>query len=146
MSEGTAGERPDEVIRTIRLVSETMETVSQSLKSIEKFGRRTRQISIALIISLVLDLALTSVVGLLSANAVSQSNAVRSVQYSECLIANQTKIDQINLWNYLINLSSASANAPAAHLTPEQKAANQRELQQLRNYVMNTFKPLTCNP
>lgn len=134
---------PDEVIETIRAISATMDTINKSLKSIERFGKRTRQIAIALIVSLVLDVALTVVVGILSYNAFANTNTVRTIQYSECVSANEMRADQVRLWDFFIGLAE---NQPASpDQTSAQKVAAQKAITNLEKFVEQTFAQHTCN-
>lgn len=140
---GERSEQADEVIQTVRAVAATMQTIDNSLKAIESFGRRTRQIAIALVVSLALDVALTVVVGLLSYNAFASTNTVRSVQYSECVSANEMRADQVRLWDFFINL--ADSQPPSIDQTPAQKEAARKAVVNLEKFVDQTFAQRPCN-
>jgi len=136
-----AGEHPDEVITTVKIIRETMDTIGKSLTAIENYGKRTRQISVALILSLVLDILLTIGVAVLSTNAISQSDSTRAIQHSNCLSANEARADQIKLWNTFIAIATEH---PSPNETPQQKRNAQEEITQILSFVKSTFHPLSC--
>jgi hypothetical protein len=145
--EDKAGQHPDEVIQTIRVIQTTMNTIDQSLNAIADFGRRTRRITLALIISLVLDVTLTAIVGILSANAISTSNAtqsetaaIKSVQHSQCVTTNEARSENKDLWLFFVQLIESQPSTD----TPQQKANAQKALNILVNKINTTFRQRPC--
>jgi hypothetical protein len=130
----------DEVLEAIAGVKKTLETVDKNLSAIRNYGKRTRQLFIGLVCSLVIDVALTVTVGILSFNASSESSAVHSVQVANCNSANIERMKEVRLWSYVISLSvKAMPNE-----TPSQRAARLSQLQDLAKFISGTFAPLHC--
>jgi len=100
---------------------------------VDAYSRRTRRLTTGLIISLVLDVTLTVVVTLLSISALDQGSALHGSQVAACAISNQTRVEQEQLWTYI--LQDAAPPKTAA-----QKAADDKFLA----HVRATFAPVNC--
>ena len=156
MSEEVPEQHPDEVIAATRAVTETLDKINGNLSKIEKYGRRTRSITLSLILSLVLDLALTITIAVVTNsevmqtnalhnvtnNEISQTNALHNVQIADCRNANVIRAEQIQLWNFFIALAQSN---PAPNRTATEVQREQREVATLLKYVDKTFAPQKCS-
>jgi hypothetical protein len=133
-------EERDEALEVTRQVGTTLDTISNNLAKIEQYARRTRLITRMLILSLLIDVALTITIGFLASSSVSQSNAVRGFQVTSCNTNNQQKADQINLWTLIVHIVFAPLPGESAF----EKAQAARESAELLDVVHKTYTPLKC--
>lgn len=110
-------------------LGETLNQVATTLNTVRERERTTRRLAIGLVISVFLDVALTVVVSILSVNALSQNSNLHQSQLAACAIGNQFRTQQVQLWDYLFQLSGGV------------KTAQERQLQ---TYVEKTFSPVDC--
>lgn len=116
------------------------------------YGRRNRRY-------LVFDIALTVALAVSTFIAVGASQSARDAQASAaaaraavtvtaqdnrnlCLSSNAARAQNLELWDHLLNLSSASPPRPGE--TAAEQAQGRRELAALRAYVSHVFAPRDC--
>lgn len=120
-----------EVLTRLEAISSTLENVSKRIEAVAERERKTRLLAIGMLGSFVLDIVLTIVVTILSVNALSQANTTHQSQLAACAVSNQTRAQQIQLWEFLFQLAGP-------------KAANSPEDQKLLTFVKQTFRPVNC--
>jgi hypothetical protein len=120
------------ITATMTQVSGTLDEVAAGLLKAQAYERRTRRLTWGLLVSLILDVALTVVVSILSINAISQAQAVHQSQLAACAVGNQARADQLKLWAFLL---ATTAGNPGT---------NPAQLAQFRVFIGKTFKPVDC--
>lgn len=123
---------PDAVLGRLEQISSTLDETAKRIEAVAGRERRTRLLAIGMLVSFALDIALTVIVTVLSVNALSQASSVHQSQLAACAISNQTRVEQITLWNYVIQLSGQNPNADKAQLA------------KFEAFVKQTFKPVNC--
>lgn len=125
-----------------------LKATASRLDVAERAALRSRRVMAALALSLALDVTLTVVVTVFALQAHGASDRaaataaqVHAAQVATCLSSNQTRAQEIQLWNHLAQVSAAS---PAPHLTPRQLAQNKTEVAALLAYIRKTFAPRKC--
>lgn len=123
-------------------LSERVTKLTGEVVNLRRYGRRNRRY-------IFIDVALTVVIAAVSwvafdASATADQNGVtiaqlHATQVSGCLAGNQTRVQEIKLWEHLAKIAS-----PAPHLTKAQIAANKREVAALLAYIRMTFQPRDC--
>lgn len=106
-----------------------LDLISKRLLEVASSGRRTRHLALGLAVSIVLDVALTVVVTLLSVSALDQGATLRASQLSACAMGDQSRAEQIRLWDYVFQLSGGAK-------TDQQK--------EFLVFVEKTFAPVNC--
>jgi hypothetical protein len=126
--------------KSLAQVAEALAGVAESAREtralavrLEAYSRRNRQLTVGLTISLVLDVALTTVVTLLSLSALNQGDALHTSQLAACSISNQTRVEQEQLWVYILQEAS-----------PPKTAAERASAQKFLAHVDATFAPVNC--
>ena len=132
MGPGEDGTLGGEVLTRLEAISGTLENVSKRIEAVAERERRTRLLAVGMLGSFVLDIVLTVIVTVLSVNALSQASAVHQAQLAACASSNQIRVEQIMLWNYVVQLSSHSPNSDPAALA------------KFEAFVKKTFKPVDC--
>jgi hypothetical protein len=130
----------------IEAMSENLQTVTGRLATTEKRELRARRVIRTLVISLILDVALT--IGVTVSNiqahvasdrANSTVAALHASQIGACKVGDQTRADQVQLWTFLTGLSG-----PAPGATPAQIRQQKRITDKLLGFVHDTFKQINC--
>ena len=121
-----------EVLERLEGIGTTLDAVSKRIEAVSGRERRTRLLAIGMLVSFLLDIVLTVFVTVLSVNALGQASAIHQSQLAACAISNGTRMEQITLWNYVIQLSSRNPNS------------NKAQLDQFGAFVRKTFKPVDC--
>lgn len=106
--------------------------LQKTVDEITGYSRRTRKLIWGLAVSLALDITLSVIIAILSVSALSASSAVHRSQLAACAIANQTRVQQIQLWQFVITLSQ------------QQPDANKAELRTFEAYLHKTFGSVDC--
>jgi hypothetical protein len=120
---------PEDPWQRLEVVAKQLAVVADRLAQVADTARRTRHLAIGLTVSIVLDVALTVVVTLLTVSALSQGTTLHASQLAACAIGNQNKLEQQQLWGYLFNLTGGPK-------TSEEK--------QFLTFVDKTFAPVNC--
>jgi len=122
-----------EVAASLALVAESAKQTRALAVRLEAYSRRNRQLTVGLTVSLVLDLALTTVVTLLSLSALNQGATLHTSQLAACAISNQTRVEQEQLWAYIFQQAA-----------PPKTAAEKAVAQKFLAHVDATFAPVNC--
>jgi len=120
------------VLDRLDAISTMLDKVSRRIEAVAGRERRTRLLAVGMLVSFALDIVLTVVVTVLSVNALSQASSIHQSQLAACSISNQTRVEQITLWDYVVQLSSQNPNA------------NKAQLSQFEAFVKKTFQPVNC--
>lgn len=138
MSESALGPDP---LKTARDLQTALEGMTAQLGQVQASVRRSKRVIAGLIVSLILDLALTVVVSVTAAQAHSASvqasatvSQLHATQISACQSGNQTRAQEIQLWTHLVSVSTNAKTTAAQRRTDEQLLA----------FVRATFAPRHC--
>lgn len=112
-------------------LSDTLDTMSQKLAEMRRYGHRSRKFIIALAISLVLDITLSVLTILLAVGVNNAQNSVQHVNVTQCLASNDARAQDAILWNTLLN----DLDKPGTKVTPKNAAAI-HEINILRKIVV----------
>jgi hypothetical protein len=123
---------PDQALPRMEALAGQLTVISERLEAVAGLARRTRRLAWALTVSFVLDIVLTILITFLTANALHQAASIHQSQLAACAISNQTRIEQIALWNYVVQLSSQNPDA------------NKAQLAKFEAFVKKTFQPVNC--
>lgn len=132
MTPGDSEALPDAVLSRLEAMSDTLAQVAGRIEAVAVRERRTRRLTWGLAISIILDVTLTVVVSVLSANAISQGSTLHKSQLAACVIGNQTRQGDVELWGYVLKLSAKSPDS------------NQAQLRMFKAFVDKTFAPVNC--
>lgn len=138
----------DEALVAASRLEESMDELSSQVQALHSYGHRNRSMIRWLAVSLLLDLVLSAVLGVvaLQANSASDrateatSTAAQNQQNAKigCEAANQGRTAQIQLWGYVLDASMQN---------PKLTAAQRAQLEGLRTYVGQVFAQRDCtNP
>ena len=116
MTPGDGGGLPGAVLDRLEAMSETLAQVAGRIEAVAARERRTRRLAIGLVISIILDVTLTIVVSVLSANAISQGSTLHKSQLAACAIGNEGRVNQLELWGFVLALSAKDPNSNPARL------------------------------
>jgi hypothetical protein len=111
---------------------------SDAIRHLEKSGRRSWLAISLLIPSLALDIILSVAVGVLAFRdheLVQQANSLQQRAYATCIANNETHKDQVTLWEYLFALPP----------TTPRTAAEERQIEHIRVFIRDLFKPRQCS-
>ena len=148
---------PGEQVRALELaeaLGETLGEISRRLDKYSAFGKRSRQIIIALSVSFVLDIILTIVLGFtaFSAHSTADTNAqlvqalhmqqaaLHVAQLQACAGGNTFRADQDVIWKDFIRILTT----PTTTSTPAQVAKADKIAAQFLAYVSTVNHPVNC--
>lgn len=130
---------PDPALTRLEHLSSVLDGVAAQLAAVAGREARTRKITWALAVSLVLDVALTIVVTVLTFAAIHDTSAVRTAQaglhasqLAACAAGNQSHAEQRQLWGHVIAQAAAGPGS------------NKTGLDQFQAYINRTFAPVDC--
>ena len=132
-------DKPDAVAVARRLAS-AVEALGVKVENLAAYGHRNRRMIWGLIISIVLDLALTVVVAVFAVQAHDANTAAVAASQSElalCQAGNIARAQQVKLWTHLLSL-------PPAPGSPPRTKAQQQEIAAFGAYVQSIFHPRDC--
>lgn len=132
MTPGDGETLPGAVLERLEAMSDTLVKVAGRLETVAARERRTRRLTLGLVVSIILDVTLTIVVSILSANALNQGSTLHRSQLAACAIGNQTRHDQVKLWGFVLKLSAKDPHS------------NQAQLRMFKAFVDTTFAPVDC--
>jgi hypothetical protein len=117
------------------LLSESMDALRTQIAGIDTYGKRTRHLTIGIILSVVVDVALSiiAIIGLNTASEASQGNHQTLV--TNCHQSNTTRKSDRELWTYALD-QIVPANAPAAAQASKAK---------FEVRIQTTFAPRDCD-
>jgi len=128
---------PDAVLARLDMLTESLGVVATQLGRVSELFTRTRRQGIRIVaglaVSFVMDVVLTIVVALLSVSSLSQASAIHVSQLTACSIGNESRVAQIQLWGYVLQLAGS----------PKTPAEEERDRKFLA-YVNRTFAPVNC--
>jgi hypothetical protein len=131
--------QPDSgAVGTAKALTSALDGLRVQLAQATRYGHRNRRMIWWLVVSLVLDVALTIAIAVLAVETRSANDKAAQVhtqQVATCLAGNQSRAAQIQLWDYILSLT------PSTPLTQEQK----RQLADLRGYVHKVFAARDCS-
>jgi hypothetical protein len=113
----------------LEAISDTLDRVSTRIETVAGRERTTRHMTWWLAGSFALDIVLTIVVTILTISAIGQSSSLHQSQLAACAIGNQTRTEQLQLWEFLFKLTGGAK-------TPQE--------QKLLKFVQHTFTPVNC--
>lgn len=123
---------------TAQELTGALTTLSGRLEDATRYGHRNRKMIWGLVVSIVLDVALTvtlTLVAVQAQNAGETADQARANQISVCRSTNVSRQQNLQLWEYVLSIP------PAKPPTEEQK--KQREA--FRAYIHKVFAPRDCN-
>ena len=134
---------PDrEAISAAKGLTGALEAVAGELKYLRNYGRTNRHLIVVTFASIALDLILTFFL-VFTYSTAHDAGQVASAEHSSliasCVAGNQTRAEQVQLWDHLAALST-----PPPHETPAQKARGEQEIAMLLQYIRRVFKPRDC--
>jgi hypothetical protein len=135
----------DKLTAQIRATTERLSDVSDSIKvipSIEAYGKKTRKLTIGMIVGWVLDIALTIIVAVGLVTTSSQANQLRTVQYNACVAGNAKNAQEIQVLHKLFDLTGSSVKQPGE--TEAQFEKTQTRLNEFYAYLDKTYAPVNC--
>ena len=135
-------------------LGETLGEISRRLEEYSAFGKRSRQIIIALSVSFALDIILTVVLGLtaLQAHGTADTNAqlvqglhaqqaaLHAEQLASCADGNTFRADQDVIWQDFIRILTT----PTATSTKAQEAAADKLASEFLKYVTTVNHAIDC--
>jgi hypothetical protein len=119
-------------------VEKLNDDMSEQVVALSKVVKHDRQLIKGLVISVTLDILLSIGIAFIAITATSAKSQAEEAQDNArigCLAANETRIAQIQLWDYVLSLASPSSQTPA------QKA----QIEQFRIYVAQVFAQRDCD-
>lgn len=141
MSGSMLGEDPQ---ATARALQAALEAMTAQLAQVKTSLRRGKRVVAALVISLLVDVAVTIGVGIAvhqANDASARANAtiaqLHSTQVSACRAGNQTRAKEVMLWTHIFDLSVGSGRP----VTAAQRKADE----QLLAYIRRTFQAKNCS-
>jgi hypothetical protein len=111
----------------------TLNHVLERLDRVASRERTTRHLTWGLATSLVLDIALTIIVSVLTIMAISQGYTLHASQLNSCANGNETRAAQRTLWSYVITTTEKTSHA------------NQSTLNSFEQFVDRTFANVNCS-
>jgi hypothetical protein len=131
----------DGVVATAQGLTDALRRMTLELKQVRAYAVRSRRIIIALAISLVLDIGLTASVSVFAVKAQDATtranaavNALHATQVAACQAGNQTRAEEVDLWDHIAAVSQTRKT------TPRQR----REDEQLLAFIRKIFAPRNC--
>src|SRR6266478_3632424 len=103
-------------------------------------GKASRKTVIALIVSIVLDVALTAVLGIVAVNQEHTTTSIHRSQLAACATGNAIRNENRQLWEFF--LAVATSQKPAQPPTPAQKAQTAKVIAELRAQIRKTYAPV----
>lgn len=119
--------------------------MSDQVRRLGEVVRRDRRMTKLLIISVILDVILSLGMGYVAITATradSQAHTNSTNAKITCEVGNQARAAQINLWEYILNLSANSPQTPPP--TAAQKHAQEELIRKFRIYLLQVFAPRDC--
>jgi hypothetical protein len=142
-----AGETASRALALASALSEALGEITRRLSEYSAFGRRSRQVIIALAVSFALDIVLTVALGLtaLSAHGTANANdhlvqALHASQLTSCASGNVFRADQDTIWRDFISLIAK----PSPGETAAQAARTARLAAQFLAYIATVNHPVNC--
>jgi hypothetical protein len=141
---------PDrEALDTAKGLTEQVKGLREEVKGLRTYGRRSRWY-IFIDVALTIVLAVVTVVAIhasqdattarsSAASAKTAAAAEHSSLLASCVLGNQTRAQEIQLWTHLAQVAS-----PAPHLTRAQIAQNRKKVAALLAYIRTVFAPRPC--
>jgi hypothetical protein len=123
---------PDQALPQLAALAGQLDAIADRLQKVADVARRTRRLTIALAASFILDIALTIIVTFLTLSAIQQGDVIHQSQRAACAVGNEARLQQIQLWGYVIGLSQ---NRPGQ---------DKQQLKQFQAYIDHTFAPVNC--
>lgn len=119
--------------------------VPQALHDLQVSSRRSTTRDVVLALSIVLDVLLSLVVWRVAVDARDAANLARSAREQGvvlCRAGNESRADQVQLWQFVIQLS---ANNTTPQSTPAQKQEQAERLATFQQYLRTVFAPRDCS-
>lgn len=138
MSSHDPEKTPANAIVTAQQMTAAMQVLAKQIEGLRGYGRHNRRMIWGLVVSLVIDIALTFVVAWAvtqSQEANNQAEQNRQNQINVCQSTNGARQQNKELWMYLLSIS------PTAQLTPEQ----QRQRTLIKAKIDSVFAPRDCS-
>lgn len=116
-----------------------MTDLGQDIKALHSYGHRNRRMIWGLVVSLVLDIALSIVVAVVAVKA-SETNSLaqqnRNAAVATCEAGNSVRAVSVQLWTYVLDLSQKVPSNTA----PDR----QKQINDFRNYMLAAYAPRDC--
>lgn len=136
----------DKLRQALQATTSQLRDVSDAIKvipTIETYGRRTRHMAWALVLTYIVDIALTlTIVFLLGAQG-SQQSALHHDQLQACQLGNDFRAKQRTIWSDLFMVAGTTKHQP--NQTPEEYARDQLLLRVFLTEVDKTFASVDCH-
>jgi hypothetical protein len=133
----TEGESPIAVAKELR---DIIGQIGRDLETTRTYGRKTRRLSVALVISVAADIVLSLLLGYTVLREHQNSDAIRTSQIRACSIGNDGRAAQRRLWDHVLTVSSA----PNPGETAAQRTVRLRQLHDFRLFINREFRPVDC--
>jgi hypothetical protein len=129
-----------EALATAKGLTGALTGMTEELARLAAFGTRNRRMIWGLIVSIILDLALTAGIAIVAVQAHDANSAAVAAKQSElalCAAGNAARKQQVTLWTHLLSL-------PPAPGSPPRTKAQQQEIDAFAVYVRSIFHPRDC--
>lgn len=120
----------------------SLEKMTGELVRLNKYGRTNRHLILVTFASIALDVILTVLLVFVYGTAHSASEvatAEHSNLIASCEAGNQTRAEQVQLWDHLAQIST-----PPPRATKAQRARDAREIASLLRYIRHVFQSRPC--
>jgi hypothetical protein len=127
----------EEAVKLANAVDRLNEDMSEQVVALSNVIKRDRRRLIVLAVSVVLDIVLSIAVAFFAFTATSAKSTAEQNRHDArvtCQATNEARVQQIQLWDFVLNLSASGMQTPA------EKA----RAQQFRAYVARVFAPRDC--
>lgn len=131
---------PRDAVQAAIGLTKAVDALAGKVEALAAYGHRNRRMIWGLIISIILDLALTVVVAVFAVQAHDANTAARVASQSElalCRAGNVARAQQVKLWTHLLSL-------PPAPGSPPRSKAQQQEIAAFGAYVQSIFRARDC--
>lgn len=139
----TEHDAPDP-IQTAQNLTEALRGMAGQLTALNDRLKRTRHVVLGLVVSLVLDFALTAGVATVAvqahhadsnaASAQSIAHATAANSTALCLSSNHARAQQVELWDYLLSLGS-----------PPKTGHQRKVITEFKAHLLVIFAPRNCS-
>jgi hypothetical protein len=139
MTEPCSGDERARVFAAAERLQDSMTDLRTDVSMLRTYGQHNRRYIWGLVVSLVLDLALSIVVAVFAvqaSEASSVANQSRQAQRTTCEAANQARAVSVQLWSYVLDATSKEPQ----NQTPERKA----QVAQFRTYMESAYAQRDC--
>lgn len=136
-------EQPQDPVAAAGKLSDALDKTTREVRRLNEYGRTSRHLILALMVSMALDLILTAVVAITAVQAHSASERAAAAtataksayasNYALCQASNTAREQQIGLWDFLLALGKTT-----------QAPAQVKTVDEFKTYLHRVFAPRDC--